>query len=677
MGYGINANIFNANPGTYSPTATPVNTALAQSGSLTGQSYTPVARVVGLIDPYGNLNSSTALYNIFNTNNPRSAFSTDGSSYFYVSGQGTGSDATGGVFRVPTLASNSAPTAITGLDTTSNSIAQDTRTVQIYNNTLYVSVDSREGSGNNRSFVGTLGTPPATSVFNSSKGPTQLTTANNAATPVAVTSTGKLVLTASETNGINATGQTINLSPSNYFFASPSVLYIADTGSPKQTSATSLYGAGGLQKWVNTSANGTGTWQLQYTLYAGLNLVANSAAVPANTSGATGLYGLAGTVSGGTVYLYATNYNISDLDPTYLYGITDTLSTTANPGTAFTLLATAPADSNFKGVSFAPTLAAGSSTITSVPSGLAFTSAGTGCAPGTYTTPVTLLWTPGSSCTLSVASPQSSNATTYAFSNWQDGTTSTTDAVTAPSTAATYTATFTSNFAPFGNLDRAFDATTASTTIPQSDSLYVGGWAADAVDGASLASIKVLVDGTQIGTPTTGQSRPDVAAYYNNSAYTNSGYAFYYAASQLTPGSHAATVVATDSVGHSTTFGPLSFTVTTVNYPPVGNFDQAIGATSFSSTVSQSEYLYVNGWAASPQSTSSIASVQVMLDGAAIGNATLGQSRPDVTAYPNSGWSSYFNAATIQTGVHTVTAIATDSTGLTTMLGSKTITVTP
>ncbi len=51
MGYGINAATFNASPGTYSPVST--NTALAQSGSLTGLSYTPVSRVVALIDASG------------------------------------------------------------------------------------------------------------------------------------------------------------------------------------------------------------------------------------------------------------------------------------------------------------------------------------------------------------------------------------------------------------------------------------------------------------------------------------------------------------------------------------------------------------------------------------------------------------------------------------------------
>ena len=440
MGYNVNADAFNASPGTYG--AAPSN-ALAQSGSLTGQSYTPVARVLTLIDANGNVNSATTIYNIFNTNNPRSAFTLDGTTA-YVSGQGSGSDATGGVFYVPVGASNTAPTAITGLDTSSKTIAQDTRTVKIYNNTLYVSVDSKEGSGNNRDFIGTLGSPPATGLYNNGGGPTMLTGFGNSG------GTGKVTITTgsnSNGNNLNA-GLPINLSSSNYFFASASVLYVADTGNPKNDSngdnnstGTANIGNGGLEKWINTKSDGTGTWSLAYTLWRGLNLVNNG-----NSSGTSGLYGLAGTVSGSNVYLYATNSTLNDLDYTYLYGITDTLTfTTASQAASetFTLLDTAPPDSNFKGVSFAPSIPNGDVEITSVPSGLTVSSAGAGCAPGSYVTPVTLVWTPGNSCTLSVTTPQVVSGTQYVFSQWQDGSTSTSDAFTAPQTTATYTPSFT------------------------------------------------------------------------------------------------------------------------------------------------------------------------------------------------------------------------------------------
>lgn len=336
MGYGVNAATFNASPGSFS--ADSGNAALGQSGSQTGQSYTPVPRVVATIAADGAVNTSTTIYNVFDGNNPRSAYSPDGQS-FYISGQGTSGDHTGGVY-LTTLGSTSA-TPITGDDTaTSGSpTAQDTRDVQIYNNTLYVSADTKQGKGFNRSFIGTLGSPPATSLYDSGNGPTQQP-------GFGTSKTGKYTISGNG-NGFNE-GLQINLSPENFFFATPDILYVADSGSPKNDSADSGVGDGGLQKWSLVS----GTWTLDYTLVAGLNLVLNT-----EDSGTTGLYGLTGKVVDGEFELFATNYTIGDLDQTYLFGITDILGyTTAAEaaGETFTVLATAPADTNFKGVAFAP-----------------------------------------------------------------------------------------------------------------------------------------------------------------------------------------------------------------------------------------------------------------------------------------------------------------------------------
>lgn len=346
MGYGVNAAAFNANPTAYGTlTNDPTKpTALGQSGSLTGQGYTPVARVAVLINANGQVDSSTALTGVYNGNNPRSVYSANGSS-FYVSGQGTSGDTTGGVFYA-TRGSHTA-TAITGLDTTGNTAAQDTRTVQVYNGQLYVSADSKQGSGSNRDFIGTLGAAGAlpTSLANGGNGATQLN-------GYASSSAGKLTVTAANGNGLNTVGKTINLSPEAFYFAAANTLYVADSGAPKNNSANTAVGDGGLQKWTNSKADGSGTWTLDYTVAAGLNLVANSAA-----AGTTGLLSLTGKVlASGQVELYATNYTVGDTDQTYLYGVSDTLSaTTKAAGESFTMLAAAPADSNFKGVSFAPT----------------------------------------------------------------------------------------------------------------------------------------------------------------------------------------------------------------------------------------------------------------------------------------------------------------------------------
>ena len=147
------------------------NKALGLTTSLTGRPFTTVARVVGLIGAADTVDTTTALTGVFNTNNPRSAATVDGSS-FYVSGQGVTGDGTGGVF----YAQKGATTA-TAIDanttipsgTLNAAVATETRDVQIVNtgsgNTLEVSRDSKvSGTPNDatdiRSLVGPGGALP-------------------------------------------------------------------------------------------------------------------------------------------------------------------------------------------------------------------------------------------------------------------------------------------------------------------------------------------------------------------------------------------------------------------------------------------------------------------------------------------------------------------------------------
>jgi hypothetical protein len=373
MGYGVNYAQFNADPTAYgtSTTTSSKTTALGQSGSLTvaeqraaglttAQQYTPVPRVVALINQNGVVDTQTAVYDVFNGNNPRSAYTANGTT-LYISGQGDSPDATGGVFYLSQVGSTSNPTPITGLDTSSNAASQDTRFVTEYGGTLYVSTDSKEGSGDARSFVGTLGSPPSTSLYDSANGPTMLTGFGNTG------GTGKVTITAATSNGINAKGETINLSPEEYFFANSTTLYVADSGDGKQTSASSSLGDGGLQKWVLVN----GSWTLEYTLGLdqGLPLVANTVTTGADTT--TGLFAITGEVDANDPLeeeLFVTTYSDTDTGETYLYEITDVTANTTAPGTTtggvdfFNLLDAAPADSDFKGVSFAPSTLEGLAT---------------------------------------------------------------------------------------------------------------------------------------------------------------------------------------------------------------------------------------------------------------------------------------------------------------------------
>jgi len=326
-GYGVNAATYNAGGA-----AVYGDARLAQSTSLTNTAYTPVARVVADISYDGSVDTSTALYNVFNTNNIRSVATVDGTS-FYVAGQGVKGDTTQGVFYAKDGSNTTTP-----IDTST-----DVRDVEIVNGELYVSRDSKIGT-NGTSNISTYGTLL----------PVSATTAQ-----VLPNIDGSLTLTTAQENTINASdvGTTVNLSPESYFFANPTTLYVADSGNPKQGGL----GDGGLQKW---SYNGT-AWVLDYTLSNGLNLVSNT-----SSAGTTGLIGLTGKVVGDTVELYATNATINDLDQTYLYGITDTLSaTTAPAGESFTTLVTAAPDTNIRGVSFAPTQSTASATSVTVSSG--------------------------------------------------------------------------------------------------------------------------------------------------------------------------------------------------------------------------------------------------------------------------------------------------------------------
>ena len=323
MGYGVNPAAFNTGGMTVYGT-----TALGQTSSVPGGKYTVVPRVVADIKYNTTVDTSTALYNVFNTNNPRSVATVNGS-VFYISGQGVKGDTTQGVFVAHDGASNA-----TAIDTST-----DTRAVAIANGQLFVSRDSTQGIGGEISSYGT--TLPTTK------------TTGIALPGIA----GSIVLAAAQANSVNASavGTAVNLSPENFFFANPTTLYVADGGLPKEGGI----GDGGLQKWVY---NGT-TWTLEYTLSTGLNQVANTAA-----SGTTGLIGLTGTVVGGVVQLYATTETVGETDPSYLYGITDTLSSTTGAGENFTLLDTAAPDTIIRGIAFAPTQAATTPTVTSVTS---------------------------------------------------------------------------------------------------------------------------------------------------------------------------------------------------------------------------------------------------------------------------------------------------------------------
>jgi hypothetical protein len=373
VGYGVNANTFNtASPATYGTAA------LGQTVSQTTANLTVVPRVVALIGANGSVDTTTALTGVFNTNNPRSAATVDGSS-FYVAGQGVTGDGTGGIFYAVKGATTATPINIststpkgTPNGTASASFGTEARVAEIVNTAsglqLQVSRDfGVKGSPNDtadiRSFANsTGGLPTSASGLNVNRvipGNTNSSGGNTGSIDV-TTATDNGVNTSRDGNVPGNTGNTfVYLSPEQFFYANPSTLYIADSGSPKNGSNGAGLGEGGLQKWVNSKPDGTGTWTLEYDMVDGLGLTSqfNANSATPNAPGITGLFGLTGEVVGDQVELFATTYGLNELSSSDLVEVTDTISNTdytVGDSEAFNVLYTAPADTLIRGVAFAP-----------------------------------------------------------------------------------------------------------------------------------------------------------------------------------------------------------------------------------------------------------------------------------------------------------------------------------
>ena len=115
-------------------------------------------------------------------------------------------------------------------------------------------------------------------------------------------------------------------SPGEFFIAGPSTIYVADDD-------TTAPATGGLQKWLFSS----GSWSKAWT---------------ATASGATGMRGLTGVVTGNAVQLYGITAVSTGTGANALVALSDTLDGTSAPW--FSTLATAPLNCVFRGVAPVP-----------------------------------------------------------------------------------------------------------------------------------------------------------------------------------------------------------------------------------------------------------------------------------------------------------------------------------
>jgi hypothetical protein len=330
-------------------------------------------RAVGQIDANGNLVVTPV--NSYSGNNGRNAIlavnaNGSGQNYYYMvgnAGNGSGTepanivDNTGVQMTTPGGAAETTPVGVQqgtsgaskgfqyGYSVTQNGDTADKsgkdnnmRGETIFNNTLYVDKGSG-GNGIDTVYqVGTTGTLP--------------TASNASSQTISVLPGFPTALASSTTSSSNPA-----FNPFGLFFANANTLYVADEGDAVVADLTNgIDPNSGLEKWSLVS----GTWHLDYTLQAGLNLGANFTVGNLTGLQNDGLRNLTGEVNGnGTVTLFAVTAvtgNLFDVgaDPDALVSITDNLSATTLGGASseeFTTLDSASVGQVIRGVSFTPT----------------------------------------------------------------------------------------------------------------------------------------------------------------------------------------------------------------------------------------------------------------------------------------------------------------------------------
>jgi len=205
------------------------------------------------------------------------------------------------------------------------------------------------------------------------------------------------------------------------------------------------------------------------------------------------------------------------------------------------------------------------------------------------------------------------------------------------------------------------DSLTSGATV--SGAVTVSGWAIDnpTGSGTAIGSVQVRVDGKAVGIATYGTPRPDVCGIYpGRPGCPNVGFTYQLNTTSLSAGSHTVTAVATDTDVMPDS-GSYSITVTVTGAPPPKVFidSWAPGATV-------SGMVTISGWAI--DTATAMSAVQVQVDGIAVGTATYGTPRPDVCRIypgrpgcPNVGFTYQLNTTSLSAGLHTITAVATDT----------------
>lgn len=206
--------------------------------------------------------------------------------------------------------------------------------------------------------------------------------------------------------------------------------------------------------------------------------------------------------------------------------------------------------------------------------------------------------------------------------------------------------------------------------------ILVKGWA---LDPNQISRMELWVDDQFVQTMVMFLPRIDIEHAYPDWPGIHTarpGFTTGFLASRFPDGPHTVEVRAVAQNGETHAFGRRTITINnTVNQVPFGALDipDARGITNVSGAFP------VVGWAAD---TDGLQKIEVMIDDTILQNAIHGDQRPDVGAtFPDfdgamfSGYVANVDTTRIQNGVHVLTVRATDSKGLASLIGRRTVQV--
>ncbi|NMD68797.1 N-acetylmuramoyl-L-alanine amidase [Bacillus sp. DNRA2] len=192
----------------------------------------------------------------------------------------------------------------------------------------------------------------------------------------------------------------------------------------------------------------------------------------------------------------------------------------------------------------------------------------------------------------------------------------------------------------FGYLDNPGSGATLKGTH------NIHGWF---LDGSGVASIEVLIDGVVAGQAIYGDARQDVQAAYPQYNNGNAGFHFALDTTKFADGNHTITIKETGQNGQVTTLPNCNITIKNDNV--FGYLDGPVAGTTLNGTYN------VHGWFLDGNG---ISTIEVLVDGKVVGQATYGDARPDIkTAFPqfnnsNAGFHFPLDTTKFSDGSHTI-----------------------